>query len=103
MSGFFARIWPPTKNWRLSVLWSLGCGLILQIAVPSLLQILGAQRAALYAMLPGLWPILWATGGWFAGISPVGYLVLFSINTFVYALLLFAGFRTCPCLRRHYA
>jgi len=90
VSGVFAKVWPPARNWKLSILWSLACGFILQMAVPSLLQILGAHRAALYAMLPGLWPILWATGGWFAGISPEGYLILFSINTLVYAFLLFA-------------
>jgi hypothetical protein len=103
VGGVFEKVWPPTRSWKVSIPWSLGCGFILQIAVPSLLQISGAHRAAMYAMLPGLWPILWATGGWFAGISPVGYLVLFSINTLVYALLLFAGFRTCACLRRRYA
>src|SRR5579864_2819566 len=100
MSGVLAKIWPPTSTWKVSTLWSIGCGFILQVAVPSMLQILGAHRAALYAMLPGLWPILWATGGWFARISPVGYLVLFSINTLVYALLLFLGLRVCACVPR---
>jgi len=102
MSVILEKAWPPTKTWRRSILWALGCGFILQIVVPSLLQILGAQRAALFAMLPGLWPILWATGGWFASIAPMGYVVMFTINTLAYGGLLLIGFRTCACLRRRY-
>jgi hypothetical protein len=101
MGGVLVKIWPPTRNWKLSLLWSLVCGFLLQIAVPSLFAILGAPRAALFAMLPGLWPILWATGGWFAGITPFGYFVMYSINTLAWALLLLASFRTCVCLRRY--
>jgi hypothetical protein len=103
MHTFAERLWPPTKTWRLSILWSLGFGFVLQIALPSLLAVLGAQRAAWFAMLPGLLPILWATGGFFAGIAPLGYVLMYAINTIMYALLLVAGFRTCACLRRHYA
>jgi hypothetical protein len=84
-------------------LWAFGFGFVLQIALPSLLAMAGAQRAALFAMLPGLLPILWATGGWFASIAPMGYVLMFTVNTLVYALLLLAGFRTCACLQRHYA
>ena len=102
MSSVLERIWPPTKNWKLSLLWSLVCGFLLQIAVPSLFAILGDPRAALFAMLPGLWPILRATGGWFAGISLLGYVIMFSINTLIYAALLLMGFRACACLRRQY-
>jgi hypothetical protein len=100
MSAVLEKIWPPTRTWRRSILWSLSCGFVLQIAVPTILALLGAQRAALFAMLPGLWPILWATGGWFAGISPLGYLLMYSINTLAYAVLLLAGFRTCTCMER---
>jgi hypothetical protein len=97
------KCWPPTKTWKLSIVWAIGLGFILQIAIPGAFALLGAHRVALFAELPGLLPILWATGGWFASISPVGYVVMFSINTLAYGLLLFAGFRTCACLQRHYA
>jgi hypothetical protein len=49
-------------------------------------------------MYPGLLPILWATGGWFAGITPLGYVILYSINTVSYAILMFAAFRLCKVL-----
>jgi hypothetical protein len=97
------KCWPPTKTWKISIGWALGLGFILQIAIPGAFALLGARRVALSAELPGLLPILWATRGWFAGITFAGYVLMFSVNTLVYGLLLFAGFRTCACLRRHYA
>jgi hypothetical protein len=103
MSIFIKKLWPPTKSFKLSFLWAFIFGFVLQIALPLLLGVLGAKRAAMFAILPGLWPILWATGGFFAGIAPLGYLVMFSVNTVVYALVLLTGFRTCACLKRHYA
>ena len=72
MNAFIERLWPPTKSCKLSILWALIFGFVLQIALPVLLSVLGAKRAALFAIYPGLLPILWATGGWFAGIAPVG-------------------------------
>ena|ERR1700680_3386936 len=103
MNASADRLWPPTKTLKVSILWALCLGFVLQLTLPSLLAILGAQRAAWIAMLPGLLPILWATGGFFAGIAPFGYALMYSVNTFVYALLLLAGFRTCACFKRHYA
>jgi hypothetical protein len=35
-------------------------------------------------------------------ISPEGYAVMFTINTLVYSVLLFTGFRLCVWLRRQY-
>jgi hypothetical protein len=102
MNAFIEKLWPPTKSRKLSILWAFVVGFILQIALPVLLSALGAKRAALLAIYPGLLPILWATGGWFAGISPLGYVVMFSVNTVVYAALLLAGFRACVCLQRQY-
>jgi predicted permease len=102
MNAFMKRVWPPTKTRKVSILWAFVFGFVLQIALPVLLGALGAKEAALFAIYPGLLPILWATGGWFAGIAPLGYVLMFSVNTVVYAALLLAGFRTCACLQRQY-
>jgi hypothetical protein len=102
MNAFIERLWPPTKSRKLSILWALVFGFVLQIAVPVLLSGLGAKRAALLAELPGLLPILWATGGWFAGIAPLGYVLIFSVNTVVYATIFLGTFRACACLQRQY-
>ena len=90
-----ARWWPPTRSTKASLLWALILGFVLQIAVPYVLNALGAERAALLSIYPGLFPIVWVTGGWFAGISPLGYVLMFSINTLVYGLVVFVGLRTC--------
>jgi hypothetical protein len=97
-----AKFWPPTKGVKLSIVWAVGFGFPLQIVLPFALNALGAKHAALLATLPGLLSILWATGGWFAGITPVGYAVMFCINTVVYSMFLLAGFRLCVWLRRQY-
>jgi hypothetical protein len=102
MNVFVERLWPPTKSRKLSILWAFVFGFVLQIALPLLLGALGAKRAALFAIYPGLMPILWATGGWFAGITALGYVLMFAVNTFVYAVLLLSGFRACACLLRQY-
>lgn len=102
MNAFLENLWPPSKTCKLSILWSLVFGFVLQIALPVLFSTIGAKRIALFAMLPGLLPILWATRGWFAGIAPLGYILMFSINTLVYASLLLVGIRTCVCLRREF-
>jgi hypothetical protein len=102
MTAFFEKVWPPTKTWRRSILWAFGFGFVLQIALPSLLAMAGAQRAAWLAMLPGLWPILWATGGWFSSIAPMGYVVIYSVNTVFYGMIFMMGFRTSACLHRHH-
>ena len=102
MTAFIERLWPPTKNRKLSILWALVLGFVLQMALPVLLGVLGAKRAALFAIYPGLLPILWATGGWFAGIAPLGYVIMSSVNTVFYGALLLAGFRACACLQRQY-
>ena|SRR5690349_3909721 len=96
------KFWPPTKTYTISALWAFVFGFFLQIALPLSLNMIGATRVALFAMLPGLLPILWATGGWFAGIAPLGYVVMYSINTVVYASLLLVGIRGCVCLRREF-
>jgi hypothetical protein len=103
MSTFRDSLWPPTKTWRRSILWSVVFGFLVQLFLPAILVGLGGQRAAWFALLPGLLPILLATGGFFAGITWLGYVLMYTVNTIVYALLLFAGFRTCACLRRRYA
>ena len=67
-----------------SILWSLVFGLAIQFLLPVSLALLGSPKAALLAMYPGLLPIIWATGGWFAGITPLGYVILYTINTVAY-------------------
>jgi hypothetical protein len=98
-----ARFWPPAKSCGLSVLWSLIFGFLFQLALPLVLAMLGAKHAALRAMLPGFWPILWSTGGWFASIAPAGYVMMYSINTIFYAMILLAAFRSCAFLKRKHA
>jgi|SRR3954469_12451800 hypothetical protein len=82
----FASQW----NSKQRMLVSLLVGFVLQLLIPGVLSKLGYPRAALLSIWPGLLPILWATGGWFAGIAPAGYVVMFSINTIVYGLLVFS-------------
>ena len=100
MIAFVKKFWPPTKSCRLSILWAFVLGAVLQIALPVVLAELGFNDAALFAIYPGLLPIIWATGGWFAGIAPLGYVILCGVNTVVYALLIFGALRACVCLRR---
>ena len=102
MISILKKLWPPTKNGKLSVLWALVFGFVLQLALPAVLIALGSKGAALLAIYPGLLPIIWATRGWFAGISPQGYVVMYIINTLVYGALLLIGFRLCGWLRRQY-
>jgi len=97
------RLWPPSNSYKLSILWSLILGFVLQIAVPLAFIVLGFKEAVWIPVYPGLLPIIWITGGWFAGISPLGYVLMFSVNTVVYAIILFAGIRACVCLHRRYA
>jgi hypothetical protein len=102
MNTFTERPWPPTKSRKLSVLWALLFGFVLQIALPLFLVALGVKRLALFAMYPGFLPIIWSTHGWFAGISSLGYVLVFTVNTLGYAILLLSGFRACACLQRQY-
>jgi hypothetical protein len=102
MGALAEKYWPPTKSYRLSVAWSFIFGSVLQIALPLLLFALGAKQVALVAILPGLLPLTWVTRGWFAGIAPLGYALMFGINTIVYAIFLLAAFRICVCLRNPY-
>ena len=102
MISILKKLGPPTKNGKLSVLWALVFGFVLQLALPAVLIALGFKGAALLAFYPGLLPIIWATRGWFAGICPQGYVVMYIINTLVYGALLLIGFRLCVWLRRQY-
>src|SRR5262249_41998334 len=99
MREFLSRIaeviWPPTKSIRLSCCWALILGFLFSVALPLLFAVAGFKDAALLAIYPGLLPIIIATRGWFVGISPVGYWLMFSINTLVYGLIVFAGLQTC--------
>jgi hypothetical protein len=57
--------------------------LVLETAIPLTLSRLGFENAAIYSVYPGFYPILWSTGGWFAGIAPLGYIIMYSINRMV--------------------
>jgi hypothetical protein len=100
MNAFMERLWPPTKTWKLSLLWAFLTGFIVQFGLPVLLNAVGAERAAWLVTLPGMWPILRATGGFFSSLAPLGYLFVFSVNTAFYALILLAGLRMCARVRR---
>ena len=69
--------------------------LVLETIVPFALAKLGFERAALLSIWPGLLPIAWATGGFFAGITPFGYLLMYSINTLVYGAPIFLVILCC--------
>jgi hypothetical protein len=68
-----------------------------------LLAAIGAERAAWLVTLPGMWPILKATGGFFSGLAPLGYVFVYSVNTAFYALILLTGLRLCAWLKRQSA
>jgi len=70
-------------------------GFVLQILVPAVLTKMGFKKAALLSIYPGLLPILWATGGWFASVAPSGIAVMMTINTLVYGFLIFVGSKFC--------
>ena len=99
MSAFVNKVWPPTENWKLSVLWALAFGLVLSIGVPIVLAATPFRQYAWLALFPGLYPIIWATGGWFVGITPLGYVLMLSINDLAYALPFVVAFRMYA--RRH--
>jgi hypothetical protein len=95
MSGFFKKIWPPTETWRRSILWSLGGGFVLQIAVPEFLGMIGAGHAGFYSVILGFWPAMMATrSGWDSSLSPLGYLIMFVINTIAYGIVVLIGMRS---------
>src|ERR1035437_3458008 len=60
MISILKKLGPPTKNGKLSVLWALVFGFVLQLALPAVLIALGFKGAALLAIYPGLLPIIWA-------------------------------------------
>jgi hypothetical protein len=100
MRGPLKNIWPPTKTWRRSILWALGGGFVLQIAVPEFLEMAGAGQAAFYSMIPGFWPAMMATrGGWNSSLSLLGYLITFGINTIVYGIVALIGMRSYVYLK----
>jgi hypothetical protein len=100
MSGLLENVWPPTKSWKRSILWALVFAFFLQIAVPTLLALIGANHAAFYSSIVGFWPMMWATGrGWNSSVTLLGYLVMFSINTLAYGILMMIGIRISASLR----
>jgi len=93
------KYWPPMKTFGLSAIWAVVIGFLLQFAVPFALPSLGLEKAELIVN-PGLLIIVRSTGGWFAGISPLGYVFIFAVNTLIYGALLLVGLRTCAYLQR---
>jgi hypothetical protein len=102
MMDFGGKYWPPTKTFGLSVLWAVIVGFLVQFAIPFALPGLGLQKAELIVN-PGLLIIVRSTGGWFAGISRLGYVFIFAVNTIMYGALLLAALRICACLQRQYS
>jgi hypothetical protein len=94
----FATAWPPTRSCGVSVVWALLIGFVLQLLVPAVFVALGSSNGALFAMYPGLLPILWATRGWFESLTLMGVVVLCGINTVSYAILTFVAIRLCKVL-----
>jgi hypothetical protein len=101
MIDLASHCWPPTRTCRLSVLWAVAVGFLAQFAVPFALPRLGLEKAELIVN-PGLLIIVRSTGGWFSGISPLGYVFIFAVNTIIYGALLLAALRMCACLQRWY-
>jgi hypothetical protein len=94
MSGILENIWPPTKTWKRSILWALGAGFVLQIAVPAFFEGIGDQRDELYSIILGFWSAMWVTGrGWNSTMQPLGISLMLGINTLVYGILLLIGIR----------
>jgi hypothetical protein len=88
--------WSPVVSVRGSVVWATVVGFVLQLLVPPVLAMYGFQNAAIWSLMPGLYPIIWLTGGWFEALTPLGYLLMLSINTLVYGYpfsILFRGLR----------
>ncbi|MGA9528888.1 MAG: hypothetical protein WBS24_12300 [Terriglobales bacterium] len=102
MIEFAGKFWPPVKTFGLSVRCAFIVGFIVQLAIPFALPHLGLEKAELI-MNPGLLIIVRATGGWLAGITPMGYLFIFAVNTFAYGTLPLAAFRMCACLQRQHS
>ena len=99
MIEFAGRYWPPMKTFGLSAFWAIVIGFLLQLAVPFALPGLGLEKAQLIVN-PGLLIIVRSTGGWPAGISPLGYVFIFAVNTLIYGALLPAALRMYAYLRR---
>jgi hypothetical protein len=92
--------WPPINTWRQSALWALVIGFVLQFAVPTFLAGIGAQHSAFYSSILGFWPMMYATGrGWNSSVTPLGYLLMFGINTLAYGIVSLIGLRAYVCLR----
>ena len=85
------------------LVWCFGLGFLLQFVVPVSLNFFGFKRTALWSIFPGLYPVLIATHGWFASVSPMGVVLLFGINTLVYAILVLCVIKMYSRLKRHSA
>ena len=99
MIEFASKCWPPMKTFGLSTFWAVVFGFLLQLVVPFALPGLGLEKAELI-LNPGLLIIVRSSGGWFAGISPLGYVFVFAVNTLTYGALLLSALRTCAYLQR---
>ena len=83
-----------TKHQGVSALGA-DSGLCTTNSSPVRAECVGSRKGCFAFDISGIVPIVWVTGGWFAGISPLGYVLMFSINTLVYGLVVFVGLRTC--------
>jgi len=69
--------------------------LVLETVTPLVLSRLGFQNAAVYSIFPGFYPILWATHGYLQEIAPLGYVIMYSINTIVYGVPIYCLLACC--------
>jgi len=88
------NLWPPTRTLATSIGWAIGAGFLVQLLI-TIIAGLSGLPFAWYLIYPGLFPILYLTGGFFAGLTPLGLALLFLINTFAYGILIFMVLRCC--------
>jgi hypothetical protein len=78
-----------SQNWHATMVWAAVVSISLQV-VFGLVAFLGFREAAYWCFLPGLYPILWATHGWFSSLTPLGNAVLLGTKFVVYYSIVWA-------------
>jgi hypothetical protein len=77
------KLWPPNRDWLTMIISASVASILLQL-IFLLIARFGFQKAALWLFLPGLYPIIWATRGWFSSLTLLGNVVLFGTNFLFY-------------------
>ena len=79
--------------------WALAIGALFSLPIPWLLGLVGLAELGMFMLWPGLLPIVWATGGWFARLSVEGIAVMTGTNMLVYSAIAFASLQICASVR----